>query len=34
MSKANMSDELLKDMYSHKDFHTMYFGEIIDAYEL
>ncbi|MCI9518012.1 MAG: hypothetical protein HFK08_01995 [Clostridia bacterium] len=34
MSKANMSDELLKDMYFHKDFHTMYFGEIVDAYEL
>lgn len=33
MDRDSISDELSEEMYSCKDYHTVYFGEIIEAYE-
>lgn len=34
MAREQVDASLLEEMYSCKDFHTVYFGEIVDAYEL
>jgi len=33
MSPSQVDPELMREMYDGKDFHTLYFGQIIDAYE-
>lgn len=33
MTREQLDPELRAEMYSCKDFHTMYFGEIVAAYE-
>lgn len=32
MDAIHLDDELYKEMYQEKDFHTMYFAEILDVY--
>lgn len=34
MDRDQVDPALLEDMYSCKDFHTVYFGEIVEVYEL
>lgn len=34
MVRDQVDKHLLEEMYSCKDFHTMYFGEVVDVYEL
>ena len=32
MTKEGLDSALLNEMYAHKDFHTLYFAEILDCY--
>ena len=34
MTDSVLADSLKAEMYGKKDFHTMYFGEVIECYEL
>ena len=34
MAPANLCPNIQKDAYSNNDYHTLYFGEIVSAYEL
>lgn len=33
MQREQLDDKLREDMYSQKDFHTMYFAEVVAAYD-
>lgn len=32
LTADNLSESIYKDMYAHADFHTLYIGEIVEAY--
>ena len=34
MEDARIDSALTRDMYEHKDFHTLYFGVILEAYDI